>query len=144
MFSHHQLLDYAPGDELVTAAGTESKTTPLHLAVSHTTTDYSVCVFVYVALPSLPSSPPSPPLLSPLPPLSPPSSLLSPLPPLSPPSSPLLPPLLSSLPPPSSLPSPPLSLLPPLLQAYHGHFGVLEELLYKYQQCLDWKDDKGI
>ena len=29
------------------------------------------------------------------------------------------------------------------VQAYNGHFGVLEELLYKYQAYLDCKDEKG-
>ena len=29
------------------------------------------------------------------------------------------------------------------IQAYHGHFGVLEELLYKYHSYLDSKDGKG-
>ena len=29
------------------------------------------------------------------------------------------------------------------LQAYHGHFGVLEELLYKYRMYIDVKDEKG-
>ena len=29
------------------------------------------------------------------------------------------------------------------IQAYHGHFGVLEELLYKYHSYIDSKDGKG-
>jgi len=29
------------------------------------------------------------------------------------------------------------------MQAYHGHYGVLEELLYKYSAYVDVKDEKG-
>ena len=29
------------------------------------------------------------------------------------------------------------------MQAFHGDFGVLEELLYKYQVYIDVKDEKG-
>lgn len=29
------------------------------------------------------------------------------------------------------------------LQAYHGHYGILGELVYKYQSYLDSKDEKG-
>ena len=29
------------------------------------------------------------------------------------------------------------------IQAYHGHFGVLEEVLYKYHSYIDSKDGKG-
>lgn len=30
-----------------------------------------------------------------------------------------------------------------LIKAYNGHFEVLQDLVYKYQMFLDYKDDKG-